>query len=720
MKFYTILFAFLFFSVINAQNNRIRYNNQDLFLSGTNLAWLSFARDIGTGSTDFNTFADIFLTIHENGGNVVRWWLHTDGTATPQFDNSGYVVGPGVTTISDLKKVLDLAWEREIGVILTLWSFDMLRSNKSATVLERNRKLLLDTNYTRSYINNSLIPMVDSLKGHPAIVAWEIFNEPEGMSNEYGWPEIQHVPMSAIQRFVNLCAGAIHRTDPAAKVTNGSWHIQVLTDITPPQLTKLSAEYAYMSDIDKKDMENRFYKKYGFYLTADQIIKHYEKVMSIQNYNYYTDERLIATGGDKDGKLDFYTFHYYDWAGKNYSPFHRPASIWALDKPLVVAEFHVKETFGVPKDYLYVTLYNYGYAGALAWSWTDNQVTNVNDILKNLKFMWDNYKNDVDIIGIGGDWPVVTLTNPANNSQFPEGASIQVEATAYDNDGSIALVEFFANDTLKIGEDSTEPYSITWSNVKSGIYKLTAVAIDNQGHKRTSNKVEITVGTPQFIRLEAEAASKQGNGITVIADKSASKGFCVDARTQTGTITWTLQNVPVAGKYEIRFGYKLAYDTPKGQYINVNGVRVAELMFDGPTNVWLEKELMVDLVQGKNTIQMELFWGWMQIDYLAVPSILVTSVETITGIPNSFSLSQNYPNPFNPSTVIDYQIPVQSKVDLKVYDILGREVAVLVDEIQNPGNYRVTFNASNLSSGVYYYRLKANNYSESKKMILLK
>lgn len=724
MKFLK-LFTIITFScsyILFSQNNRIRYNNQDLFLSGTNLAWLSFAQDIGAGKTDLNSFAEIFLSIHDNGGNAVRWWLHTDGTATPQFDQNGYVTGPGKNTISDIKNVLDLAWEREVGVILTLWSFDMLRSNKSQTVLDRNKKLLLDTNYTRAYINNCLIPMVDSLKGHPAIIAWEIFNEPEGMSNEYGWPDIQHVPMSAIQRFVNLCAGAIHRTDSTAKVTNGTWHIIALTDITPPPLAKLSAEYALMSEADKKDMEERFYKKYGFFLAADEIMKHFEKVTSIQNYNYYSDERLIAAGGDKDGILDFYTVHYYDWAGKTYSPFHRPATLWALSKPLVVAEFHLKNTFDIPKEYLYVSLYNNGYAGALAWSWTDNQVTKVDDILKSLKFMWDNFKTAVDVNGIGGDWPIVSITNPANNSEFPENASIKIDANAYDNDGTVVLVEFFANDTLKIGEVTSEPFSITWNNVKAGLYTLKAVATDNQGHKRTSDKIQIKVGTPQFVRLEAERAKRTGTNISVISDSKASGGAFVDIKTNdpNATITWTFTNYAGAGTYEVAIGYNLFYDTPKGQFINVNGVRIGEIMFDGPIKVWQEKKINVDLKEGENTIQMQMSWGWMYVDYLAVPSKVITSVETIAAKPNNYSLEQNYPNPFNPVTTIQYSIPEKSHVKLIVYDILGRNISTLVDEVQYAGIYKIDFNANNLSSGVYFYRIEAGNYSETKRMVLLK
>ena len=93
-------------------------------------------------------------------------------------------------------------------------------------------------------------------------------------------------------------------------------------------------------------------------------------------------------------------------------------------------------------------------------------------------------------------------------------------------------------------------------------------------------------------------------------------------------------------------------------------------------------------------------------------------------IPFAFKLMQNYPNPFNPSTKIDYTIPAGTQhavsVQLKVYDILGREVATLVNEEKPAGNYKVTFDAKNLASGIYFYRLKAGNYISVKKMILLR
>lgn len=88
--------------------------------------------------------------------------------------------------------------------------------------------------------------------------------------------------------------------------------------------------------------------------------------------------------------------------------------------------------------------------------------------------------------------------------------------------------------------------------------------------------------------------------------------------------------------------------------------------------------------------------------------------------PVQFKLTQNFPNPFNPSTMIEYSISRQDKVELKVYDVLGREVATLVNEFQNPGSYSVMFNALNLSSGIYFYKLNSGSFTDIKKMILVK
>jgi len=98
---------------------------------------------------------------------------------------------------------------------------------------------------------------------------------------------------------------------------------------------------------------------------------------------------------------------------------------------------------------------------------------------------------------------------------------------------------------------------------------------------------------------------------------------------------------------------------------------------------------------------------------------LVTSIVSNGQVEKSFDLQQNYPNPFNPKTVINYQLKVNSDVKLFVYDVLGREVKTLVNKIQPAGKHKVTFNASNLASGIYYYKLRTNDFEQTRKMLLL-
>lgn len=112
--------------------------------------------------------------------------------------------------------------------------------------------------------------------------------------------------------------------------------------------------------------------------------------------------------------------------------------------------------------------------------------------------------------------------------------------------------------------------------------------------------------------------------------------------------------------------------------------------------------------------------GTLYVDDVQVNGKITGVFGTVAGPPTSLELYQNYPNPFNPTTVISYQLSAVSYVTLKVYDVLGREVATVVNEHQNPGSHTVAFDASKLSSGVYFYRLNAGTYTATKKMMVVK
>jgi hypothetical protein len=133
----------------------------------------------------------------------------------------------------------------------------------------------------------------------------------------------------------------------------------------------------------------------------------------------------------------------------------------------------------------------------------------------------------------------------------------------------------------------------------------------------------------------------------------------------------------------------------------------------------------VDLVAGTNTIEILHYWGYMWFDYIEIRGNgQTTDIERDSQTASEFRLEQNYPNPFNPSTQIQFTVGTQDlaslPVQLRVFDILGREVAVLVDGLMPAGAHQVSFDASGLASGIYIYRLESAGQSLTRRMILIK
>ncbi|MDQ3019129.1 MAG: T9SS type A sorting domain-containing protein [Bacteroidota bacterium] len=123
-------------------------------------------------------------------------------------------------------------------------------------------------------------------------------------------------------------------------------------------------------------------------------------------------------------------------------------------------------------------------------------------------------------------------------------------------------------------------------------------------------------------------------------------------------------------------------------------------------------------VTGISTQDQKIFGGNSDI-------VTIKYTQTSTGVVSNniatgYSLSQNYPNPFNPSTNIAYSIPKSGLVNIKIFDITGKEIAVLVNELKSAGEYSANFNASALSSGTYFYRLESGDFKKTKRMMLIK
>jgi hypothetical protein len=350
-----------------ADGNRLVINGKPVFISGMNIAWNNFARDVGDNAVSITAFVNQFKQIKGAGGNAVRWWLHTDGQNDPKFNEStGAVTGLGSRTISNIRQVLDSAYAYGIVVSLTLFSFDLLNNdgnNKTAAQMERNKKFLTEPANLDSYITNALKPMLQAVGSHPAIMCWEVFNEPEGMSSDAGgWskPENMQIAMSHILRFTAKIAAEVHRST--------------------------------------KKMASTGIHEYGKMKT------------------HYSDSKLKTASGtnDADAYLDFYMAHYYpQYIGTSGSPFHHPASYWGMDRPILIGEFPAQSwgngsSYGTIQDGTAMTItaayeyaYDNGYCGAMSWSMTEGEkdkfgsFTTTEPALKNL---YNKHKDDINIL----------------------------------------------------------------------------------------------------------------------------------------------------------------------------------------------------------------------------------------------------------------------------------------------------------------------------------
>nr|AGS52098.1 mannan endo-1,4-beta-mannosidase [uncultured bacterium contig00029] len=354
-----------------ASGNRLIINGKPLFISGMNIAWHNFARDVGDAAINGTTFTNNYLKpIKEAGGNAVRWWLHTDAQVDPKMNMStGAVTGIGTNTINNMRTVLDSAYKYGIVVSMCLFSFDLLQNdnNKSQDEMDRNYKFLTVPENLDSYITNALRPILEAIGSHPAIMAWEVFNEPEGMSTEHGWAT-QKIAHSNIMRFTSKIAGEVHRKTTKMATTG-------IHEYSSGELSR------------------------------------------------YTEAKLKAAGPDDDGYLDFYMVHHYpEYWGASGSPFKHPASYWGMDRPILIGEFPARSwgngtgyTAGKANETAmtitaaFEYAYDNGYCGAMSWSMTEGNSAkfgNLSTTAPALTNLYNKHRNDIDI----------SLASPASSS----------------------------------------------------------------------------------------------------------------------------------------------------------------------------------------------------------------------------------------------------------------------------------------------------------------
>lgn len=309
---------------------------EPITLNGANVAWSSYGADVGAEESAAEDLRANFKAIKDAGGNSARWWLHASGWFTPNIDDDGFVSGISTLTdegisdelvIDQVREILDVAWEEGIVLNIALLSFQMACSADNEDTSFRGEQFdqMLNSN-PESYIDNVLAPLVSGLKDHPALFAWEVFNEADGMTTDIDFFE-EACPngsfpqeLSTLQSFVNKSAAKIHELDKNVKVT---------TSVSQP---------AWLSQ--------------------------------------YTNEALTSVeGADPTGTLDFYQAHYYWVFDHASSPYSVTASERGLDKPVVLGEFGYGEVpdTNTPNEELASALFENGYVGS--WIWDQNSLT---------------------------------------------------------------------------------------------------------------------------------------------------------------------------------------------------------------------------------------------------------------------------------------------------------------------------------------------------------
>lgn len=350
--------------------------------------------------------------------------------------------------------------------------------------------------------------------------------------------------------------------------------------------------------------------------------------------------------------------------------------------------------------------------------------------------------------------PTVAITSPGSGDSLPAG-DVTIEATASDPDGSVAAVEFYDGFDY-LGEDTTAPYSFVWNSVPDGCYQVVARVIDDLGGVET-DAVDITVGSgcgqaPYLgdafafpARIEAEDFDAGGEGVAYHDTDAANnggqyrpgEGVDIEACSDTGggyNVGWLSPgewleytvSVPLPGEYT--FEVRVASLSAGGIFhLEFKGVDLTGDVTVPPTGgwqAWTTVTATATLEAGTQTMRFVPSSDGFNVNYIETVSV-PTAVASQPG-PGRVVLHPCYPNPFNPTTTIAYDLAERRAVTLAVYDVSGRRVRTLVDgESTGPGRYERVWDGRDdggrsVASGVYFYRLDAGGFAETRRMVLVK
>jgi len=206
---------------------QFKYKGKKIFFSGMNLAWIDFNSDVGKDPLDENRWRKAVQDIRAAGGNSIRWWLFNNMSVSPVIDQSTHrVTGLPANTIKNMKKALDIAEEYGVMVSMCLFSHNLMESDQWGSYsgdkldITANKLLFSDNAAAQAFITNALNPVLEAIGNHPALMTWELFNEPEGMITGHGWTK-ERISIESIVSFSEKLANAIHSKATGTLVSTG-------------------------------------------------------------------------------------------------------------------------------------------------------------------------------------------------------------------------------------------------------------------------------------------------------------------------------------------------------------------------------------------------------------------------------------------------------------------------------------------------------------------
>jgi hypothetical protein len=349
---------------------------------------------------------------------------------------------------------------------------------------------------------------------------------------------------------------------------------------------------------------------------------------------------------------------------------------------------------------------------------------NLSDLNCRLVFELGNSESDIFIDNISlkrnfNALPAISLTNPDKDKVVWLGEELVISAEANDADGSINRVEFY-RDNQKVDEDETDPFQSNWLISRRDHYQIYARAFDNENaiSKSETYRIHVVDTTNNQAIIESNIPiwyingnpdyNPENEGLPAGSDGSVIGLWLED---HYAKISFNGTGIEV---YGVTFSYAATGD------IFIDGNLVANDV-SWVSNPAVSERLVFKsnvLANKEHTLRVENNGDWINIDYLKIFGNY--NGNRNTKLTDNYYLFPVFPNPFNSSTHIRFQLPYESKVTLKIYNLLGQEIETLIDEQMKADIYQIIFDGSHLPTGIYICQMKADNYNSAQKLLLLK